>query len=249
MTRIYEALRQASQQHQTSQSSAVTPKADQLIHIPALLIRSAPEMDAEMLTLYQAVESLLADIPQKLLMFMGSSPGEGTSTLSRGFATLAAEHMNKRVLLFDADRMAPNQKNFFGVPDQAGWQESIEADNVKNVICQIGTSNLFLCPSSNNVSISPEIFDTRTITATMKVLREMFDLVVIDTPPPIQSPDGLALAPHVDGAILVVEAEKTRWKVVENTKNRLMASRAKILGMAFNKRNFYVPDYIYKRLK
>ena len=249
MTRIYEALRHASQQHQTSHPQVVTPEIDRPIQMPVSLIRSVPEMDDEMLTLYQAVESRLANIPQKLVMFMGSSPGEGTSTLARGFATLASEHMNKRVLLFDADRLAPNQKNFFGIPNQVGWQDSIEADSVKNVICQIGTSRLFLCPSSNNVSISPEIFDTRTITATLKVLREMFDLVVIDAPPPIQSPDGLALAPHVDGAILVVEAEKTRWKVAENTKNRLMASQAKILGMAFNKRNFYVPDYFYRRLR
>jgi protein-tyrosine kinase len=248
LTRIYEALKHASQQHQTPHSPAVTLETDQKTVMPATLIRSIPEMDAEMLTLYQAVESLLADIPRKLVMFMGSSPGEGTSTLARGFATLAAEHMNKRVLLFDADRLAPNQKNFFGIPNQAGWQDSIEADSVKNVICQIGTSHLFLCPSSNNVSISPEIFDTRTITATMKKLREMFDLVVIDAPPPIQSPDGLALAAHVDGAILVVEAENTRWKVTENTKNRLISCNAKILGMAFNKRRYYIPDVIYRHL-
>ena len=205
-------------------------------------------MDAEMLTLYQAVESHLADIPRKLVMFMGSSPGEGTSTLARGFATLAAEHMNKRVLLFDADRLAPNQKNFFGISKQTGWQDSTDADGVQNVICQIGASRLFLCPSSNNVSLSPGIFDTRTITATLAGLREMFDLVVIDAPPPILSPDGLALAPHVDGTILVVEAENTRWKVTENTKNRLIASKAKILGMAFNKRRFYIPDTFYRLL-
>jgi protein-tyrosine kinase len=249
LTRIYEALKQASQQHQASHSPAVTSETDRLNSVPVPLIRSAPEMDAEMLTLYQAVESLLADIPRKLVMFIGSSPGEGTSTLARGFATLASEHMNKRVLLFDADRLAPNQKNFFGIPHQVGWQDAIDAKGVQNVICQIGDSRLFLCPSSYSVSISPEIFDTRTITATLGVLREMFDLVVIDAPPPIQSPDGLALAPHVDGAILVVEAENTRWKVAENTKNRLIASRAKIMGMAFNKRQFYIPDYFYRFLK
>jgi len=207
------------------------------------------EMDSEILTLYQAVESLLAKIPRKLVMFMGSQPGEGTSTLARAFATLASEHMNKRVLLFDADRQAPNQKNFYGVSSQAGWQDANDTDGIQDVICRIGASRLYLCPSSNNVTISPEIFDTRTLSATLASLQEKFDLVVIDAPPPQQAPDGLALAPHMDGVILVVEAENTRWKVVENTKNRLMASRARILGMVFNKRRFYIPEYFYRLIR
>lgn len=250
MTRIYEALKHASQQHPPSRSPVVKPVVDNTKQMPVKLplTHDPHEMDGEMLSLYQAVESLLGDIPRKLVMFIGSTPGEGTSTLARGFATLAAEHLRKRVLLFDADRLAPNQKNFFGITSQTGWQDSDDPEGVRDVICQIGTSQLFLCPSSNHVSISPEIFDTQTITATMEGLRAMFDLVVVDAPPPARSPDGLALAPHVDGAILVVEADNTRWKVTENTKNRLLACKARILGMAFNKRRYYVPDVFYRIL-
>ena len=206
-------------------------------------------MDAEMLTLYQSVESLLAKIPRKLILFIGSQPGEGTSTLARGFATLAAVHLNKKVLLFDADRQAPNQKYHYGIGDQIGWQDAEMSGDIQDVICQIGNSRLYLCPSSNNVSISPEIFDSRIITATLSKLRERFDLVVIDSPPPVQAPDGLALAPHVDGVILVVEAENTRWKVSENSKNRLLAVHANILGMVFNKRRYYVPNFFYRLLR
>lgn len=201
-----------------------------------------------MLGLYQAVESLLSEIPRKLVLFIGSVPGEGTSTLARNFATLAAEYIKKRVLLFDADSLMPNQKHFFGIDNDGGWQESSDVGRIQNIICQIGSSRLYLCPSSSRVSISPEIFDTQTITTTLENLRESFDLVVIDAPPPGQSPDGLALAPHVDGVILVVEAENTRWKVAENTKNRLLAAKAKILGMVYNKRHFHIPDAVYRLL-
>jgi protein-tyrosine kinase len=248
LTRIYEALKHASQ-IQISRRP-VTEAPEIVTPMPAPLAPTvSDEMDSEILTLYQAVESLLAKIPRKLVMFMGSQPGEGTSTLARAFATLASEHMNKRVLLFDADRQAPNQKNFYGVSSQAGWQDANDTDGIQDVICRIGASRLYLCPSSNNVTISPEIFDTRTLSATLASLQEKFDLVVIDAPPPQQAPDGLALAPHMDGVILVVEAENTRWKVVENTKNRLMASRARILGMVFNKRRFYIPEYFYRLIR
>lgn len=218
--------------------------------MPTRVTRSvSKKMDAELLTLYQAVESFLAEIPGKIVLFIGSLPGEGTSTLARGFATLAAENMNKRVLLLDADCQATNQTNFYCIPVQTGWQDANGADGIQDTIYQIGASLLYVCPSSNSMNISPEIFDTHTIIAMLSSLREQFDLVVIDAPPPAQVPDGLALAPHVDGVILVVEAEKTRWKVAENTKDRLMASHAKILGMVFNKRHFYIPDLFYRLLK
>ena len=249
MTRIYEALKHASQLEISRKPETATPVTVLETPMPGSLVPAASEMDTEMLALYQAVETMLAKIPRKVVLFIGSLPGEGTSTIARGFATLAAEHMNKRVLLFDADRQAPNQKNHFGITDQAGWQDSNDSDGIQDVICQIGDSRLYLCPSTTNVTISPEIFDTQTITATLASLRERFDLVVIDAPPPIQAPDGLALASHVDGVVLVVEAENTRWKVAENTKKRLLASRAKIMGMVFNKRHFYIPDYFYRLLR
>lgn len=243
MTRIYEALKHASiqQAHLPTESVKILP--------PMQPVFSSADMDAEMLTLYQSVESLLADIPRKIVLFIGSQPGEGASTLVRGFATLAAEHMNKSVLIFDADRQTGNQKKYYGIGSPSGWQDVSESGGISDVICRIGDSRLYLCPSSNNVSISPEIFDTRTIVETLSSLRERFELVVIDAPPPLQAPDGLALAPHVDGVVLVVEAENTRWKVAENTKKRLLSVQANILGMAFNKRRFYIPDFFYRLIK
>jgi protein-tyrosine kinase len=48
---------------------------------------------------------------------------------------------------------------------------------------------------------------------------------------------------------LVVEAENTRWKVSENTKKRLIASKSKILGIIFNKRRYYIPKFFYRLLR
>jgi len=52
----------------------------------------------------------------------------------------------------------------------------------------------------------------------------------------------------VDGVVLVVEAEKTRWQVVESLKEKIENSGGNILGMVFNKRRFYIPENIYRRM-
>jgi len=52
----------------------------------------------------------------------------------------------------------------------------------------------------------------------------------------------------VDGVVVVVEAEKTRWQVVENLKQKIENRGGNILGIVFNKRRFYIPDSIYRKL-
>jgi Mrp family chromosome partitioning ATPase len=52
----------------------------------------------------------------------------------------------------------------------------------------------------------------------------------------------------VDGVVLVVEAEKTRWQVVENLKEKIQNVGGNIIGVVFNKRRFYIPEALYKRL-
>jgi len=58
----------------------------------------------------------------------------------------------------------------------------------------------------------------------------------------------LGLSQKVDGIVLVVEAEKTRWPVVESVKERITRSGGKILGIVFNKRRYHIPKWIYKTL-
>jgi len=79
-------------------------------------------------------------------------------------------------------------------------------------------------------------------------LRQRFDLILIDSPPATTSPDGLDISPKVDGIVLVVEADKTRWPVAESVKERIKRSGGKILGIVLNKRRYYIPNFIYKRL-
>jgi len=79
-------------------------------------------------------------------------------------------------------------------------------------------------------------------------LKKEFDLVLIDSSPLTLSPDGLAIASKVDGVILVVEAEKTRWQTVKKVRDNIAIVGGNILGVALNKRRYYIPQFIYKYL-
>lgn len=247
MTKIYEALVNASRQQSYPEPVHPQPPALQLEPTVSL---TGKTNDTEMVTLYHAIESLLPGLNKRLIQFISSHPFEGTSTISRDFALFNAKQLHKRVLLIDSNRTRPSQNQFFGIPKTTGWQELVTRQaGLIDLLHPTRFDNLFLYPSSNSSKVTPGIFDPNVIHPFMESLRDQFELVVIDAPPMSQSPDGLAVAPCVDGVILVVEAEKTRWKVVEHNKNRLAASGATLLGVVLNKRQYYVPDWIYRRLR
>ncbi len=48
--------------------------------------------------------------------------------------------------------------------------------------------------------------------------------------------------------VLVVEAEKTKWRSVRNVRDQIERVGGNILGVVFNKRHYYIPQSIYKHL-
>ena len=108
--------------------------------------------------------------------------------------------------------------------------------------------DLEMCPIDLSRGYAPLNFYSPKIIDFWESLRQKYDLVFIDSSSASSSPDGIEIARRVDGVVLVVEAEKTRWQVVENLKEKIENSGGNILGMVFNKRRFYIPESIYRRL-
>jgi Mrp family chromosome partitioning ATPase len=153
------------------------------------------------------------------------------------------------VLLLDADQHHPSQHLFFHIVPECGWQEVVRDNrSVEKAVYQIGGTRLFISPSSEYSPSQSQIYNSLLVDAFLKKLRQRFDLILIDSPPATTSTDGLALSPKVDGVIFVVEAEKTRLPVAESARDRIKRSGGNILGIVLNKRQFYIPEWIYNKL-
>jgi len=242
MTKIYEALIHASRQRPEVHSEIAVTFA----HRPTPF----SGMEEEMLKLYQAIEARLPGVERKIIQFIGSRLGEGTSTIAREFSLVSAFRIRKNVLLLDADRFNPCHHLFFPHSRNQGWQESVSrGHDIDSAIYRVEDTNLYIGQSSNTSTFTPEIFNSQSLETFWETLRHRFDITVIDSTPLTKSPDALAIVPRVDGVVLVVEAEKTRWTVVESVKEQIAKMGGNIIGIAFNKRRYHIPQFIYKRLK
>jgi hypothetical protein len=45
-----------------------------------------------------------------------------------------------------------------------------------------------------------------------------------------------------------LEAEKTKWRTARHVRERMESVGGNILGIVFNKRRYYIPQFIYKYL-
>jgi len=205
--------------------------------------------EVELLALAQNIAARLPNPDQNVIQFIGSRPGEGTSTLIREFALTAARHSNKPVLLVEADFHKPSQNQAFSIETKPPLEHVLkEGKALDGVISQVEETNLFLASLSSKVQRSLTERSFFGSTDMWKIAREQFSLILIDSSPASVTADSLAICETVNGVVLVVEAEKTRSAVVQNVKKQILMREGNLLGIVFTKRKFHIPKSIYKFL-
>ena len=190
-----------------------------------------------------------------IVQFIAARAGEGTSSMARDLALIAARDFGLRVLLLDLlGRGESSQFSWFDqhyrghgaqairqwdVPDPEGLQEM--AQHV--AIYQLGRHPLWV--SENDASWNPGWAHWTNI---FPPLLANFDLILVDSPALERHYDGIMISPHVTANLIVIEAEATRAAVVQNLRDRILEVKGVIAGTLLNKRQFYIPEAIYKRL-
>jgi Mrp family chromosome partitioning ATPase len=241
MGKIYEALEQAQRERAGKETRFPDPPPG---NVPDTY--AEPVYHREMAILYQHIDSMLGGSPKKVIQFIAAREGEGTSTIVREFARTSATILGKSVFLFDADPL--NFRPALEGPDSGNGSRSGDPDAEDAIVTRDSPPSTAVCLIPQNSEGIRKHFYSPQIDSFWEGLRQNFDLVLIDSPPFETSPDGLAISRRVDGVILVLEAEKTRWPVAERLKEQVQSNGGNILGIVFNKRRYYIPEFVYKRI-
>ncbi|HBA90113.1 MAG TPA: chromosome partitioning protein [Geobacter sp.] len=239
MSNIHEALEQACRDKTCSAASSQLALEAQ--------VEPGVSMPKEMSKLHRQVELLLADGSHKVLQFVGCNQHVGVSTIVREFAATAVNRHGKSVLILDPSYEDPGRRININVTCEYWWLDmSDKGGGPEKAFFRFGNSNLYFAPVSIQASLVPPFNDVDRTLSMWARLRDMFDLILIDSSS--DNTEAMDYCCNVDGVILVVEAGNTRRQTAENMKKKIMASGAQLLGVVLNKRRYYIPDFIYKRL-
>ena len=66
-------------------------------------------------------------------------------------------------------------------------------------------------------------------------LKDVYDYIILDTAPLGLVIDGAIVAKECDGAVIVVEAGKVKYRQIQDVKKKIEGSGCNILGVVLNK--------------
>ena len=182
------------------------------------------------------------------ILFVSPTGGEGNSTVLAHFATVLACE-GDRVLVVDTNLRRPSIHRIFNVELKNGFSEFIlQESSLESVMKGTSFRNLQIVTSGDIHSDPFAVISLKSLDSCIARLKLKADWVLFDSPSIDSYNDALALAPRLDGVVLVIQAETTRWEVAMSARQRMEASNARILGVVLNKRRFYIPEWLYKRL-
>jgi Mrp family chromosome partitioning ATPase len=211
------------------------------------ITRAPGPIAVELTPLLAAVRPLLDDTKGAVLHFVAAAGGEGTSTIAREFALLAATTGRRRTLLLDAARGDLQTARYFECDTARGLIDGIwigydEADLRRSVP---GTSLSVACLVGER-SNGPA--DAVTLSALYEQLRDQFELIVVDCAAMERGEYSTLLPDEADGIFLVIRAEGTRPAVIAHAKSLVEQAGGRFLGAVLNRRRNYIPEFLYRLL-
>lgn len=188
----------------------------------------------------------------KVILLTSTQPGEGKSTVAMQLSKTLSE-ANKKVLLIDADL----RKSVLIARLVVGEEKEIKGMihflsgqcDVEEMTYQTNIPNLDLVLAGGYAPNPTELLDTPIFEQYIQTMRETYDYVVVDTPPLGLVIDSAIIAKYVDGAVIVVESEKTKYNEAQKVKSQLEMSNCKILGVILNKVNIKTKNRYYSGSK
>ena len=176
----------------------------------------------------------------KVIMVTSSVPNEGKSTVTIDLARSMAE-ANQRVLVIDCDirksvligRLAAHLEGngiSYGLSHYLCGQKRME-----EVIYETNIPNMDIIFAGHVVPNPTEILGNHYFKQLIQMARTAYDVVLVDAPPLGAVIDAAVVAPHVDGAILVIQQGTVSRRLAKNVKKQLENSGVRILGAVLNK--------------
>jgi protein-tyrosine kinase len=192
------------------------------------------------------LSTFLSTPAPRVVMFTGVEAQAGASWIAACTAEILASASRDRVCIVDADIASPTLHRLFTIPNQLGLTAVLEnncsaaqaavrvADN-----CWVLTAG----PKSDTLQANAEAFKE-----SMVEVLTLFDYIVISAPDCGRLAEVMVCGAAAEGAVLVLDAAKTRRMAAQQAKQALESARIRVIGSVLNNQEHAIPDFISSRL-
>lgn len=175
---------------------------------------------------------------RKNRLFIITSPGEGEgkSTTTANLAVSMAQQKEK-ILLIDANLRNPIVHDIFKIPNELGLTSILTGKvSLENAIQRTGIGNLEILTSGATLFNPAELLGNEQMTFLLRTVANMYDIVLIDSPPVLESTETRVLANQCDGVVLVLNRGKTELEKTVESRRVLELAHSRLVGAIINEK-------------
>ncbi len=168
------------------------------------------------------------------LLVTSAVASEGKTSMCVRLGIAYAE-FGRRVLLIDADHHRPRAHKVFKMENNLGALDIMRGQcSITDAVMPTEIPHVDLLSLGARGADAARLFASDDFITLADELQELYDLVIIDTPPSATLSEAIQLSPLADGVIFVVRAGKVSRRVVRHTVDRFKKVDARILGVVIN---------------
>lgn len=215
---------------------AVVPRLKGERHIADRIVQAPMSAYSESVrSLHSALQLSGADRPPKVVVMTSSIPHEGKTSLAVSLGRLASKG-GARVILIDGDLRHPSVSGQFTPRrPEAGLVEVLTGGcTLRDVLHRDPISPLEFVPVAAPPSNPSELLGSMAMKRMLDILRQHYDLIVIDAAPVLPVADTRLLSRVADKIVYVVGWEKTPRQAVVAGLRSLLDANAEIAGTVLN---------------
>ena len=200
--------------------------------------------------------NILYSTNKNAILVTSCKQDEGKTWVINNLAVTFAQ-TGKRVILVDANlREDSNKNDIFEIDKGEGLSDfikEISEDNLdnlqksRNYIKETKIPNLHILQNGTIPPNPVELVSSRNMQKIIKLLKNMYDVVLIDGTSSIMVSDSIALSSMVDSTILIAENKKTKINDLKKVKKLIEDVHGNILGVILNKSQTQKGKYYGKK--
>jgi len=184
-----------------------------------------------------------ADNPPKSILFTSAVPQEGKTATVVNTAVAFAQ-LEARVLIIEADLRKPRLHRIFKVRNVKGLSSFLTGKvSLRDAIQKTSIDNIWLLPCGPLPPNPAELLASKKMRDLTEEFKDVFEIILIDSPPVLAVSDAVILSSFADGTVVVVRSGKTTRKPFLRTIDELRRAKAKIIGVLFNESTTMKEEY------
>src|SRR5262250_1166568 len=198
----------------------------------------------------------------KILVITSPTLQEGKTTTIVNLALTMAQN-GQKTLLVGANMRRPSIHRFFGIEREPGlsdilvgnaqWRDCVRgvADilmgrfEMEDVMAAPGLDNLHIIEAGPVPANPSELLSTPAMAGFLHSARDVYDVILVDTPPILPVTDSAIVASQADGVVLVYQAGKVGRLVLKRAKVHVENVGGKVWGVVLNDVKTEIAGYSY----